>query len=70
MPSRPVYSVVVPIFNEEETIPELYRRMAAMLDGLDGTSELILVNDGSRDNSLNLLRDLARCDSRVKVLSF
>ncbi|MBM4424167.1 MAG: glycosyltransferase family 2 protein [Chloroflexi bacterium] len=70
MPNRPAYSVVVPIFNEEETIPELHRRMAAMLDGLDGPSELILVNDGSRDNSLGLLRDLARRDSRVKVISF
>jgi len=67
---RPAYSIVVPIFNEEETIPEMYRRMAAVLDGLDGPSELILVNDGSRDNSLNLMRDLAVRDSRVKVISF
>ncbi len=67
---RPAYSIVVPIFNEEETIPEMYRRMAAVLDGLDGSSELILVNDGSRDNSLNLMRDLAVRDSRVKVISF
>ncbi len=67
---RPAYSIVVPIFNEEETIPEIYRRMAAVLDGLDGPSELILVNDGSRDNSLNLMRDLAVRDSRVKVISF
>ena len=67
---RPAYSIIVPIFNEEETIPEMYRRMAAVLDGLDGPSELILVNDGSRDNSLNLMRDLAVRDSRVKVISF
>lgn len=70
MPPHPRYSVIVPIFNEEETIPELYRRMAAVLDGLDGPSELILVNDGSRDRSLELMRDLAQRDPRVKVLSF
>jgi len=67
---RPAYSIIVPIFNEEETLPEMYRRMAAVLDGLDEPSELILVNDGSRDNSLNLMRDLAVRDSRVKVISF
>jgi len=70
MPNHPQYSIVVPIFNEEETISELYRRMAAMLDGLDGPSELIFVNDGSRDNSLGLLRELPGRDPRVKVLSF
>lgn len=70
MTTHPRYSIVVPIFNEEETIPELYRRMAAVLDKLDGTTELILVNDGSRDRSLVLLRELPARDPRVKVLSF
>lgn len=67
---NPTYSIVVPIFNEEESIPELFRRMMAVLDSLDGPSELILVNDGSRDRSLELLRDLPSRDPRVKVLSF
>ncbi len=67
---HPKYSIVVPIFNEEEIIPELHRRMSAMLDGLDGPSELIMVNDGSRDRSLELMRDLAAGNARVKVLSF
>lgn len=66
----PKYSVVVPIFNEQDTVLEMHRRMAAMLDGLDGPSELILVNDGSRDGSLALLKQLAAQDPRVKVLSF
>ncbi len=68
--SNPTYSIVVPIFNEEETIPELHRRMSAVLDKFDGPSELILVNDGSRDRSLELMRDLARRDPRVKIISF
>jgi dolichol-phosphate mannosyltransferase len=66
----PKYSIVVPIFNEQETVLEMHRRMAAVMDGLDGPVELILVNDGSRDGSLALLRDLAARDPRVKVLSF
>jgi dolichol-phosphate mannosyltransferase len=70
MPSHPTYSIVVPIFNEEAIIVEMHRRMAAMQDGLDGPSELILVNDGSRDRSLEVMREIARRDPRVKVLSF
>ncbi|MEK7328986.1 MAG: glycosyltransferase family 2 protein [Chloroflexota bacterium] len=67
---HPKYSIVVPIFNEEEIIPEMHRRTSAMLDGLDGTSELILVNDGSRDRSLEIMRELAARDPRLKVISF
>jgi dolichol-phosphate mannosyltransferase len=44
--------------------------MSAVLDGLDGPSELILVDDGSRDRSLELMRDLSRRDPRVRILSF
>lgn len=70
MPPHLKYSIVVPIFNEEEIVVEMHRRMAAVLDGLDGPSELILVNDGSRDRSLDRIRGIAARDPRVKVLSF
>ncbi len=65
----PKYSFIIPIYNEEETIPEMYRRMSAVMDRMDGTVELILINDGSRDRSLHLLRDLHDQDSRVCYLS-
>src|SRR5262249_52776734 len=65
----PEVSVVVPIFNEERTLAELYRRLRAVLDeGVDGF-EIVLVNDGSRDGSLALMRALAVADRRVKVVS-
>ncbi|AFY67159.1 glycosyltransferase family 2 protein [Geitlerinema sp. PCC 7407] len=67
---QPTYSLVIPIYNEEATIPEMYRRVGAVMDGLDGPCELILVNDGSRDRSLALLRDLRDRDPRVCYLSF
>ncbi|MEM6445962.1 MAG: glycosyltransferase family 2 protein [Cyanobacteria bacterium P01_D01_bin.123] len=67
---EPKYSLVIPIYNEEETIPALYQRLSALMDDLDGPSELILIDDGSRDRSLVMMRDLHRRDSRVIYLSF
>jgi dolichol-phosphate mannosyltransferase len=67
-------SLVIPIFNEEEGIPELERRLAAMLEdiraqtGLDW--EVVFVNDGSRDGSLELLRSMAAREPRYRVVSF
>ncbi|GBL38316.1 uncharacterized glycosyltransferase YkcC [Anaerolineaceae bacterium] len=60
----------MPVFNEAESLPELYRRMCKVMDGLDGTCELILVNDGSQDGTPQLLRALQTADARVRVLEF
>lgn len=65
----PTYSLIVPIFNEEETINVLYARVRAVMDSLGEPVELILVNDGSRDQSLKLMRELQRQDSSVCYLS-
>ena len=67
---RPVISVIVPIFNEEEVIPELYRRMAAVLGNIGHPWELVCVNDGSRDASLSMLLSLREQDARVKIINF
>jgi dolichol-phosphate mannosyltransferase len=62
-------SVVVPIYNEEENLPELRRRMTSALDSIPNeTWELILVNDGSRDRSLELMRAMHAEDPRIKVI--
>lgn len=66
----PQYSLVIPIYNEQETILELYRRVSAVMDRLDGTVELVLINDGSRDQSLKLIREIHQQDQRVCYLSF
>lgn len=66
---RPRYSIVLPIYQEEETIPELHRRLKAVIDSLDGSVEVIFVNDGSRDNSLALLHAIHRQDPRFKVIN-
>jgi dolichol-phosphate mannosyltransferase len=67
--THPKYSLIIPIYNEEETILELYRRVSAVMDRLDGSAELVLINDGSRDKSLALMRDLHQRDQRVCYLS-
>jgi polyisoprenyl-phosphate glycosyltransferase len=64
----PKYSLVIPVYNEESMIPELYRRVSAVMDGLDDTAELIFINDGSRDRTLELLRELHEQDERVVYL--
>ncbi len=63
-------SIVVPIFNEEENVSDLHREVVAALETCAIEYELILVDDGSTDGSLRLLREIAAGDSRVKVISF
>ncbi len=64
----PTYSIVVPVYNEQETLGELHNRLSQLMDRLDGPCELILVNDGSDDDSHRIIADLARNDRRVKVI--
>jgi len=64
------YSIVIPVFNEEENLPEIYRRLVAVMDRLDGSFEIVFVNDGSRDRSLEVMLGLHEKDSRVKILDF
>lgn len=68
--ARPVFSVVIPVWNEEEVIPVLYERLVQTMDSMGERWEVIFVNDGSRDRSLELLIDLSRRDPRVRVLNF
>ena len=65
----PQYSLIIPVYNEEATLLELYRRVSTVMNQLDGFSELILINDGSGDRSLELMRELRLNDSRVCYLS-
>ena len=64
-------SLVVPIYNEEETLPLLMEAINAALNPLKRSWEVIFVDDGSRDNSLEVLRSLAQKDpDHVRVVSF
>ena len=62
-------SVVVPCFNEEEVLPETHRRLVDVLEGIPAHAfELIYVDDGSRDATLDILRGFQQADSRVRVV--
>ncbi len=65
---RPEISVVIPLYNEEESIPELYRSLTEALEALGRPYEIIIVDDGSTDGSFPLLRQLAAEDERLKVV--
>src|ERR1700722_8894435 len=65
---KPVYSIVVPIYNEEAVLPTFLRRFAAVLDQLDAPAEAILVDDGSTDTSSIFCEAKAKADIRYRVL--
>ncbi len=67
---HPTLSVVAPCFNEEGVLHELYRRISGVLDGAGEAWELVLVNDGSRDRTPEIMRELHDADARVKVVDF
>ena len=64
------YSIVAPIFNEIESIPELYKRVSAVMDKMGDSWELILVDDGCTDGSTQAILDLSENDDRVIPLIF
>jgi len=63
-------SVIIPIYNEEENIDLLYKRLTGVLHNLELSYELIFVNDGSRDKSLQLIKKLTKEDTEVKYIDF
>jgi glycosyltransferase involved in cell wall biosynthesis len=66
---KPELSIFLPVYNEEPNLPPLHTKLDAALKALGRTAEIIYVDDGSTDNSLKVLRELARHDSRVRVVA-
>jgi dolichol-phosphate mannosyltransferase len=63
-------SILIPIFNESENIPLLYSSLLSTLNNQNYEFEIILVNDGSTDNSMQVLNQIALEDNRIKVIHF
>ena len=62
------YSVVVPLFNEQENVPQLYVRIIDAMDALGESYEIVFVDDGSKDGTFRLLSEIAADDARVVVV--
>lgn len=69
---KPLYSIIVSVYNEEAVLPLFHQEVSAVMDSLSDTAdfELLFVNDGSRDNSRQVLHQLTEKDPRVRVIHF
>src|SRR5271167_1478494 len=66
--SSPVsYSVVVPLYNEQESVPQLYVKIIDAMDALGEPYEIVFVDDGSKDGTFRQLAEITRADERVVV---
>jgi dolichol-phosphate mannosyltransferase len=61
-------SVVIPVYNEEESLPPLWQELSGVLDGLGLTFEVVFVDDGSRDRSAEIIRAFRDADPRVRLV--
>ena len=67
---QPTFTIIAPVFNERESLPELYRRMKEVMERTGEPWELVLIDDGSQDGSTEIMRELARQDERVRPVIF
>jgi len=63
-------SIVIPLLNEEESLVELHSRIGEVLDSMSRPAEIIFIDDGSTDNSMQVLRNLHERDNRIRVFQF
>jgi len=67
---RTKLSIIIPIYNEEKNIQVLYKDLDSVLNRISLKSEIVIINDGSSDNSLKIIKTIAENDRRVKVIDF
>ena len=62
------YSIVIPLFNEEENLRLLYMKVVEIMDAMGGAYQVVFVDDGSSDRTCELLREICANDSRVAAV--
>lgn len=66
----PYFSIILPVYNEEDNIKEVYKRVTAVLKPLKKSFELIFINDGSRDKTFSRLHTLQKKHRGIKIINF
>ena len=69
-PPSPDISLILPVYNEEESLPELIRELRDVLEEISLTFEILFIDDGSHDGSNAILNEAAQKDNRIKVIRF
>jgi len=67
---KPIYSIIAPVYNEEDSLPVLYDRIVETMENSGAPWELVLIDDGSRDRSTEIMRELAKKDARIRPVIF
>jgi len=67
---QPVFTIIAPVYNETESLDELYHQICGVMDTIGEVWELVLVDDGSKDGSTDRIRELAAADERVRPVIF
>jgi polyisoprenyl-phosphate glycosyltransferase len=70
MSTSPVFSIVVPVFNEESVVLETYKRLKKVMDALNEPYEIIFINDGSRDKTAYMVNEISILDKNIKLIDF
>jgi dolichol-phosphate mannosyltransferase len=68
--TQPTFTIIAPVYNEAENLPVLYKRVKEVMDTTGEPWELVLIDDGSRDGSTDIIRDLAKKDECVRPVIF
>ena len=68
--SNIIYSIVVPVYNEEEVVDECYKQLKQVMDSTKKNYELIFINDGSKDKTVEMLKQYCKKDKNVKLIDF
>jgi len=67
---KPVFSIIAPIYNETESLPELQRRITEVMTTTGEPWELVLIDDGSTDGSTDMIREMAKKDAHIRPVIF
>lgn len=70
MSTSPIYSIVVPVYNEELVIKESYRRLKEVMDSCKEAYEIIFINDGSKDKTVEIIEEICFKDKNIKLINF